>query len=287
MPTKQLFHKGSNNRIQLDKLYISVDPIDIKDKVVIDIEDVVDYCFCPYYYDTKMHYKNNYKNITNRNLYDKLLRKTFYSYLRAFSEGRLENTLEFLKYSWGKEWIKSKKVKDLIAIRSSYKNDTYENLRKKGIDSIFKFDELMSNDKQFPIVVNHKYEIEIIPNVILTGTYEYIRELTVNDQKIIQIVKFVTDYNRFNTNISKKFDLELIAMAYSFKETFNVSYFQVVTIDIYMKQIFINTYTEKEYDLLKRTVKDTVISIQNDLRCISPNKCCYHCEYRDICINKL
>lgn len=78
-----------------------------------------------------------------------------------------------------------------------------------------------------------------------------------------------------------------MAAAYAFKETFNVDYFQVVTIEIETKKTTVNTYTNKEYDLLKQTVKNVVLSIQNNIKCISPDKQCYHCEYRNICINSL
>ena len=130
----------------------------------------------------------------------------------------------------------------------------------------------MLQDKQCPIIIGHKYQIEILPNVILTGTYEYVREITVGENKIIQLVKFNSMSNRFRTNVSQKYDFELIAMAYAFKETFNVDYFQTVSIDIESQITMINTYTDKEYDLLKRTTKSVVLSIQNDIKCLSPDR---------------
>ena len=284
MLTRVQLQNDLNNKLQLNDLYITSAPLDIRNQVMIDISDIVDFSFCPYYYDLK---NRNPNEINSRVLYDKSLHKTIYAYLLALQEDRLDSTLEFLKYRWGKEWIKYKNAKELLVVRSSYKRDTYDNLRKKGIDSIFKFNDLMLQEKQCPIIIGHKYQIEILPNIILTGTYEYVREITVKNHKIIQVVKFVTIPNRFNTVISQKFDLELIAMAYAFKETFNVDYFQVVSIDIESKKTIINTYTAKEYNLLKQTVKNVVISIQNDIKCISPDKRCYHCEYRNICINTL
>lgn len=294
MTTKQKSQEKLSNRIQLDDLYIATSPLDINNKIIIDIKDIKDFCFCPYYYYLKRENPNE-KNI--KELYNDSLHKTFYAYLLALQENRLERTLEFLKYQWGKEWIRYKNKKDIIAssttgyirvTKSAYIRDTYELLRKKGIEAIFKFDEIMLKDRQFPIIIGHKYQIEILPNIILTGTYEYVRELTVKDQKIIQIIKFFSQSNRFSsTNISRKFDIELIAMSYAFKETFNAKYFQVVAIDVDTKKTFINTYSDKEYNLLKETIKNVVICLQNNIKYISPDKQCYHCEYRNICMDKI
>lgn len=270
----------------LDDLYVATSPLDISNKVTVDIQDVIDFSFCPQYYYLKNKSKNE---INSKILYDKSLHKTFYAYLMAFQEDRLNSTLEFLKYRWGKEWIKYKykSTRDFIITCSAYQTDTYENLRKKGIDAIFKFNDIMMAEKQCPIIIGHKYQIEILPNIILTGTFEYVREVTIKDQKVIQVVKFISETNRFNTNMAKKYNLELIAMSYAFKELFDVDYFQVVSIEIETKRILVETYTDKEYDMLKETIKSTVLSIQNNIKCISPDKRCYHCEYRNVCINSL
>lgn len=277
----------NSNKVKLNELYVATTPLDVSNKVIIDIQDVVDFAFCPFYYDLK---NNNPNEVNRKVLYDKSLHKTFYAYLIALQEDKLESTLEFLKYKWGKEWVKYKykNTRDFVITCSSYQNDTYENLRKKGIDAIFKFNDLMLKEKQYPIIIGHKYQIEILPNIILTGTFEYIRELTINeDQKVIQVVKFISENNRFNTTMSKKHSLELIAMSYAFKELFDVEYFQVVSMEIETKRILVETYTNKDYNLLKNTIKSVVMSIQNNIKCVSPDKRCFHCEYRNICINKL
>ena len=99
-----------NNKIQINDLYIASTPLDIDNKLMIDIADVRDFCFCPQYYDLKNKDQNE---INVRALYDKSLHRTFYAYLLALQENRLDSTLEFLKYRWGKEWIKYKNTKDI------------------------------------------------------------------------------------------------------------------------------------------------------------------------------
>jgi hypothetical protein len=270
---------------QIDGLYVLTEPIDTYNKIVIDINEVTDFSFCPSYYE----FKNSNKNEINlRTLYDKALHKTIYSYLLALQENRLENTLEFLKYKWGKEWINYKNIKELLITISSYEHDTYEKKRKKGIDAIFKFNDIMLKERQFPIIIGHKYQVEILPNIVLTGTLEYVRELTLdNGQKVIQVVKFSPEPNRFYTNMAKLYSLDLISMSYAFNEIFNVDYFQSVFVDIESKKVTTNVYNKSNYDLLKKTVKSTVMCLQNGIKCVSPDYRCYCCEYRTHCLNKM
>jgi len=277
-----LENKLENNRRQYDELYILKEPIDTENKLRIDIQEVVDFCFCPYYYDLK--YKDK-KEINIKNLYDKSLHETFYAYLLALQQDTLTNTLEFLKYQFGKEWINYKKNKEYNLISSAMKRDSYNRKRKKGIDAIFKFNDLMNKDRQLPIIVNHKYEIEICKNIILTGTFEYVRELTLKDkQKVIQIVKFISESNRSFTNMARQNDLTLIAASYAFENLFDIDYFQSVVIDIEKGKATTSYYAKKEYELLKKTVESTVICMRNDIKCISPDFRCYNCEYRNVCI---
>lgn len=275
------------NKITDKNLYLLANPLNTENKITIDIKDVISYAFCAQHYEFYSE-----ENVINfKQLYNNAIHEVFYSYLIALQNDVLENTIEFLKYNWGKKWIKYKTKKELLTFQieqSSAKRDYYESKRKKGIDAIINFDDIMSKDRQCPIIINHKYEIEILPNIILTGTFEYIRELTIhNNKKIFQVVKFMSETNRYSTNVEAIYNLETIAMSYAFKNLFNVDYFQSVTIDIEKKKIFASICSDKDYDILKSTVKSAVIGILNDIKLVSPNKQCYHCEYRNKCSNIL
>ena len=274
----------------MDNLYVLAKPLDTSNKIIIDIQDVMDFCFCNQY-----HYlKNNIKK-GSRDLYDEALHKTFYSYLIALQENRLEDALKTLKYKWGQEWIKYKNAKDILVNQSSSMYDQYEHKRKRGINAIFNFNDMMT-DKQCPIIIGHKYQIEILPNIVLTGTFEYVREITINkkgsknikdNKKVIQIIKFASTTNRFRTNLEREHNIELIAMSYAFKEMFNVNDFQVLYMDIDTKKVTSTIFNQKDYDALKETVKNTVICMQNNIKCVSHDIKCFHCEYRNICTSNL
>lgn len=249
-------------------------------KTRIGIKEVLDFSWCPRYYDLKNQNPNEY-NL--KELYDDSLHKVFYAYLTAKQRDTLGEGLRFLKYRWGKEWIKQKTNSQIICTPSAIKRDTYDAKRRAGIDAIVTFNEIM-DVPQYPILVNKPYTINIGNDLVLTGNWEYIREIEKSDQnKIIQIMKFRLENNRFQIVEQMNHDLELTAAAMAFKETFNAPSFELVYLDIYKQKMISSTRTEKDFDLLIRTVRSVVVCIRNNIRCVSPDKKCYHCEYRTVC----
>jgi len=249
----------------------------------ISIKEVLDFCFCPRYYELK-HADPNESNF--KELYDKTLHKCFYAYLRALQNNTLKNSIEFIKYRWGVEWIKQKKNSEVICTPSAAKRDTYDSKRRAGIDAIITFDNLMSTP-QCPILINKEYSIKITRDITLTGIWEYIREVTINEQKRFQILKIRTENNRFQIDDLMRHDLELTTAALAFQKMFTAEDFDLVYIDIYKKKMSLSTRTDKDFLLLKETVKSVVNCINNKIKCISPDKKCFHCEYRDVCSSKL
>lgn len=247
----------------------------------LNIKDVLDFCWCPKYYDIK---KNNPNKRNLKDTYDIALHKCFYLYLNALQNDTLENGMKTLKYKWGKEWVKQRTNSEIICTPSALKRDTYDAKRKAGIEAITIFEKLM-NTPQFPILINKNYSIKITDDIILEGTWEYVREVEINGQKVIQLMKFRTENNRFQVVNQMHHDLELTAAALAFSNTFNQGdlTFQLVYVDIYKKRMTVSYRTAKDFDLLKETIISVAKCIRQDIRCISPDKKCYHCEYRDEC----
>ena len=253
----------------------------VSDEVIrIDIKDVIDYCKCPQYYKLKKNDPNTY-NL--KEAYDVALHKCFYSYLVGIQQDDARVGIDTLKSRWGKEWIKQKTNSQIMLTPSAFKRDTYDAKRKAGIDAIITFNKLMSKDKQFPIAINRKYEIPITNNIILTGTWECIREIERDNDDIIQILKFNTESNKFRTLHQMNHDLELTAAALAFQTNFNPKLFELVYIDIYSKKQIISHRNKLDFDMLKKTVVSVVTCLKNNIACVSPSKVCYHCEYRDVC----
>lgn len=246
----------------------------------IDIKDIVDFCFCPKYYDLKRRREDE---LNMKVLYDESLHKVFYKYLMALQQGTLENSLEFLKTRWGKEWIKNKKSSQIVLTPSAVKRDTYDAKRKQGIDAIITFDKLM-NEPQFPVVINKPYELKINDDLTITGVWEYIREVTRDDKKVIELVKIMTESNRFRVRKQMDNDLELIAADMAFNQTFNGTA-ELLYVDIYTKKMVSSNRTAERQKMFIHTAKSVALCIKHNIRCVSPDNKCYHCEYRDECLN--
>lgn len=249
----------------------------------ISIKEVMDFCWCPEYYALK-HNNPNESNL--KEIYDTTLHKCFYAYLRALQNNTLNSGVEFIKHRWGQEWIKQKKNSEVICTPSAAKRDTYDSKRRAGIDAIITFDKLM-DVPQCPVLINKEYAIKITKDIALTGIWEYIREIKIDEENRFQILKFRTENNRFQVDSQMRHDLELTAAALAFKKMFNAEDFDLVYVDIYKKKMFSSTRDEKDFLLLAQTVKSVVHCIQNNIKCVSPDKKCFHCEYRDICTSKL
>lgn len=250
----------------------------------IGIREILDFSWCPQYYDLKNQCANEY-NL--KQLYDDSLHRVFYSYLLSLQQGTLQDSMKFLKYRWGREWVKQKTNSEIICTPSALKRDTYDAKRKAGIDAIITFEEMM-NVSQFPIIINKQYQVPLSKSITLTGVWEYVREIERDDgTRSIQIMKFRTENNRFQMESQMAHDLELTAAAFAFEQTFNATEFELLYVDIYKKRIIRSVRKEKDYELLRNTARSVVLCLKNNIRCVSPDKRCYHCEYRDACKRKL
>lgn len=248
----------------------------------INIQDVLDFCFCPKYYDIK----NKYPNKRNMKIhYDISLHEAFYSYLVSLQQGVLKNSIDFLKKKWADKWIKQKRSEEIMLTPSATKRDTYDAKRISGINAIITFDRLM-DEPQVPIAINLPYEFKISSNITLTGIYEYIREIPLdNDNSEIQILKFRTENNRFQIKNQRLHDLELTAANMAFHKMFNVnSEPRLVYVDIYEKKMIPSYRTKDDEKDLIKSIKSVVTCINNNIRCYSPDCKCYHCEYRNECL---
>lgn len=198
-------------------------------------------------------------------------------------QGTLDGGIRFLKKRWGEAWIKQKTNSEIICTPSAMRYDSYDYKRKTGIEAIITFNDIM-NTPQFPIIINKPYKIQLSKGLILRGIFEYVREIEQKDNtRTIQLMKFRTENNRFQVDSHMHHDLELTAMAIAFEEMFNVNEFELVYVDICKKKMISSFRGKKDIDLLKDTVRSVALCLKNNIRCVSPDKRCYHCEYRNVC----
>lgn len=246
----------------------------------INIEEVMDYNYCSMYYKLK-HENPGIENMTET--YDRLLRMCFYSYLNLL-KNKSSVDLGHLTRLWGKHWIKGKSMVKIMTMPSANTRDTYDRLRKNGIDTLLSFHDLMKEGSQYPILINKGYNIKIDNNITLNGRWEYIRELKLKDNSnVFQIIKFTHKKDKFQTLMQMRHDIELTAADYAFKQMFTATESQVVYANIYKERMVPSYRDERDYATLKQTIKNTITCIANNIYSISPDVKCYHCTYRNQC----
>lgn len=255
---------------------------DSTNKQKIDIQDVMDFCFCPRFKKLK---SNN--NPTLLQEYNKALNKCYFSYIRNMMEcsgDKLEHSFEKLKTSWGKEWIKENDFKSIQILPVSPNVDTYSKRRRIGLETLTNFYELINKYNQYPITVNKQYEVEF-KDFVLTGSWDYIREIEINNRKRIQIIKIVQEETRHCSYITDRKDLDTIAMCYAFEQTFNIKDYDLVLLDSNKNKYTVVHRTNKNYNMLINTIKYYKHCIDNDIYFISPDSKCGICEYKNKCFN--
>ena len=258
--------------------------VDERPIIKINIKDVLDFCYCPHYYKLK---RNDY-NANVYDIYDSLLHKVIYRYLRMLMEDKLSgSSIETLKYLWGREWVKEKTRSDIMVHTSSQWRNTYDVYRKMGIDAINNFNSMVNNVEQTPIAVNKGWEVNIASNLFLNGSWEYIREIDTEEGNVIQLIHFITQINRSVTSLMYRKDLLSTASLYSFYKTFESIPVQLIYVDLYSKKIRPTIRNVKDFEFLKKTVTSTALCLVNGIECSSVDRKCYFCEYRNRCASTI
>lgn len=256
-----------------------------KVKRTVSIQDVMDFSFCPKFFD---HRKNNERTLMHE--YNNAIERSYFKYIEELIQApdKISNAFERLKTSWGNEWIKEKDFRSIQIMPTNPNFDTYSLKRRAGIYSITNFYSLMKRDTQFPIAVNKSYTVNLYDNVFITGSWDYIREVSASPKNKIQIVKFLKEENRRCAIIQDRNDLDIIAMCYAFDKYFGVDY-EIIIFDTHCKaprQYSIIPRTQKDYDLLINSVKSYIYCIDNNISLMSPSQICGICEYKNKCFIK-
>lgn len=247
-------------------------------KLVIPIHDIVNFCFCPLYYKIK-------KNFTRKNMKDKYTMDILwciYQYMNRFSNLNTSG-IAFLKKCWGIRWIEDKTVKKIATVASSVKRDTYNTKRVNGLDALINFHNLIDGNESHCIMSGKSFEVEILPGIFVSGTWDLIQE--VNDGAGIKIIKIIPESNKFEIKHSIRYNIEVTLMYYAFITMFD-SLDKEVSISVYDLQKNKEWPTERTEDdikILKNTVETMIYCVNHNIMLLSPDKKCYHCDVRHLC----
>lgn len=249
----------------------------------IDVQEVVDYCYCPMFYylrylepdvkDETVSVAEKYNRDLHRTIY------AFYSMIQNHAPARIET----LKRSWGTMWIGKRGTEEFVVSTAGSWRDTHNERRKRGIQAIVKFYDNFKGKEGFPLAINTPYTIQINEDLQLTGVWELIREVEVEPGKReIQLLAFTVDDKTHNTMRADK-DLGLSAASLAFREAFNRKEDACLIYGMEKGKFQRVTRDQNEYALLKYTVDCVAKNIEDRRFPVCPGEQCYSCLYRNKC----
>lgn len=250
-------------------------------KYVVNINDVMDFNFCPNYQKYK---SQRYKTLIGE--YNQALEKIYYSCLRTFinSPDYVSNVLGSLKTAWGEQWIGEDNYASLELRPVNPERDKKGSRRRSGWDALEAFGEFLM-EEQCPIISNRAYKLVLSEDVALIGRWQYIREIGPKDDKRYQIVKILPETTRrYNDPELDRGWLDLTAMLYAFKVIFGRDA-ELLIFDPHRvkNRTAVAFRYEKDFNKLKRAVFAYIKQKKHKLYYVSPDIRCSSCEYRDLC----
>lgn len=260
-------------------------------KLEISMDDVYAYLECPTKYQlTKIHEIPSSDNYKSAVLYSKGIHQTISYFYYEVMQGRLP-TLRQLRDKWANYYYSifedDKKTKDnFLLARTGTDLQRTRQILNRGMEAIYAFYAENKDKPGIPIAVNYPFRIALADDLILTGEFELIREVTDEDnRKFVEIVDFKTSNNK--TDASSGFflrhDLRATAMFHAFQELFQSApdrfVFDYIGTD---KQLSLYR-DENEIRRLKSVLKGVSNGIQNEIFYPRQSFMCKSCTMMNYC----
>lgn len=247
----------------------------------INLQEIIDYAKCPMYYYfkyNKQDLKTDKINVIEK--YDKDVHSVIYYALSRLQEGH-DIEIKDIKSSWGRIWIKDKRKSSIIFGESLMTKDTYNERRRKGLDSLLDFQKEFNLSPGKPIVINQEYKLQVSRNLIVKNNFELIRSIDGNTE----VVTFKTDEHT-NNKVVKEYDLKLLANGLAAKQLLNVP--NITHAMYHVDKNFSTRYTSNDLntDFFNYSVTNIYKAMYNKLYYMNSDNTCYSCIYKDICSNK-
>lgn len=197
-------------------------------KLEISMDDVYAYMECPTKYQlTKIHEIPSGENYKSAVLYSKGIHQTISYFYYEVMQGRLP-TLRQMRDKWANYYYSifedDKKTKEnFLLARTGTDHQRTRQILNRGMEAIYAFYAENKDKPGTPIAVNYPFRIALEEDLILTGEFELIREVTDEDnRKFVEIVDFKTSNNKTDasTGFFLRHDLRATAMFYAFQELF-------------------------------------------------------------------
>lgn len=253
----------------------------------LSIEQIVDYCHCPlYYYLHWIEPNPSEDTITVLEKYDRELHRTIYSFY-SLIQNREPATLSALKRSWGARWIGKKQASEIVINNSPSWRNNYDQRRRRGTEAIVRFYDTFKENPGYPIAINVPYELKLSKGLVVTGTWELIREVELNNGKReIQLIYFKVD-DKVHHQVQMEYDLNIMAGQMAFEQSFNLKIGRSLTYGFEKGKIHEMKASRGQRSFFEHTVYCVAKSIKNRLFYASPSSTCDTCFYRTRCKQRL
>lgn len=253
-----------------------------EDKIIINIQEVLDYAYCPMMYKYKYidNLGDRYK--TELEKYDICMHKCIYNFFTQAQFNKI--SIANLKASFASNWIKTNSITNIIYSEPSSWRDTENEKRKQGIEAIIKFYNLIKDNVGIPLVINKDYKVQMTSKIYLTGTFEVIREVAnKKGDKNIEILSIISDGKFYNDMCLEK-DLKVSAASYAFRKTFETREDIIKFYSIDKSKMYNTNRNKEDYKMLLNTVVNVCKCIHNEIFYICPTKKCHKCAYKKLCL---
>lgn len=228
-----------------------------------------------------MYYKN--KKLLDKTLivdeYNRVLNQCYLNYIQGIRD-KEKADINIMSEVFAKKWNKSLLKSTSTSLDVERWN--YQPLKDKGARTIVSFHKLMKDTIQCPICVFKTY-ISNINGISVSGSFDYIREVTIDDNTEIQLIKFNNIASSKTAQISIYENIELTSMIYAFENIFNCDIYSTLYIDIPSNRIYHIQKTQNDIEIFKNTIINVYNSIKNNIYLYSPDNKCLKCPFKKQC----
>jgi hypothetical protein len=247
----------------------------------VNLQEIIDYAKCPMYYYFKYKatdLKTEKINIIEK--YDKDIHSVIYYAFSRVQEGS-DIEIKDIKASWGRAWIKDKRKSNIIFGENLMTKDTYNERRRKGLDSLLNFQSEFNLNPGLPIAINQEYKLQVSKNLTIKNNFEVIRTI----EGRTEIMTFKTDEHT-NNRVVKEYDLKLLANGIAANKLLNLNSTTHVMYHIDKSSKSIYNSQDLNTDFFNYSVTNIFKAMYNKLYYMNSDNTCYTCIYKEICSNK-
>lgn len=274
--------------------------------MIATIKEVIDYMQCPMSYKyryidgidpstVKTGQLQAYGNInvmSQEEIFDQEIHKLGYHVFNYIQDGKYPSEY-LLRQKWSSLWCKHKSKEDVMFDDSpTTKSGTNRRLEKLGVHVIQNLHQTFKDHPGIPILVGQKTTIKIGSHQI-SVTIDLVRERTMNNKRVIEIVDFKTwpetkrkSMQHIPHRVQIDNDLEMTAVSLAFEQLTGINEEQIMYYDMVNNHEHVTKRSEKDRQSLLYILDALEQGIKKEIYYPVFNQQCNRCSYQRKCIER-